>query len=72
MRALTTILLFAATTHAQVGYSSPSVISKADPEYSEEARLAKVNSSVMLSVVIGVDGVPRGLSAGGTGLRRQV
>jgi len=36
--------------------SSPSVIYKTDPQYSEEARVAKVSGTVLLQVVIGVDG----------------
>lgn len=38
------------------GTTPPSVLSKVDPEYSEEARAAKYSGSVMLSVVVGTDG----------------
>ena len=44
------------------GVSPPAVISKVDPEYSEEARKAKYSGSVMLSVVIGTDGKADGVS----------
>ena len=38
------------------GTTAPSVISKVDPEYSEEARKAKYSGSVMLSIVVNTDG----------------
>jgi TonB family protein len=38
------------------GVSAPSVVSRVDPQYPEEARRAKAQSSVMLSMVVGVDG----------------
>jgi protein TonB len=37
--------------------SAPRVLSKVDPEYSEEARAAKLDGSVLLDVVIGTDGL---------------
>jgi TonB family protein len=37
--------------------SSPSVLSKVDPEYTEEARKAKIDGAVLLSMVIGTDGL---------------
>src|ERR1700722_13625171 len=41
------------------GVTSPRVISKTDPEYSEEARILKLAGTVKLSVVVGVDGKVR-------------
>jgi protein TonB len=41
------------------GVSAPRVISDPDPEYSEEARQAKYQGTVVLWVVIGADGKPR-------------
>jgi TonB family protein len=38
------------------GTTAPSVISKVDPEYSEEARKAKYSGSVMLSIIVNTDG----------------
>ncbi len=38
------------------GTTAPSVLSKVDPEYSEEARKAKYSGSVMLSIVVNTDG----------------
>ncbi len=38
------------------GVTQPMVIHKVDPEYSEDARAAKYEGTVMLSVVIGTDG----------------
>ncbi len=38
------------------GTTPPSVITKVDPEYSEEARKAKYSGSVMLSIVVNTDG----------------
>ena len=40
------------------GISAPFVIAKAMPEYSDEARLAKLEGSVLLSLVIDADGRP--------------
>jgi TonB family protein len=39
--------------------SSPVLVSKVEPEYSEEARRAKYSGSVMLSVVIDEHGIPQ-------------
>jgi protein TonB len=39
--------------------SAPVLISKVEPEYSEEARRAKFSGSVLLSVVVDVNGIPR-------------
>lgn len=41
------------------GVSAPAVIAKTDPEYSEEARKARLTGSVMLSLIVGVDGTVR-------------
>jgi TonB family protein len=41
--------------------SAPSLLSKAEPEYSEEARRAKLEGTVRLSFVVGTDGRPRDL-----------
>lgn len=38
---------------------APFVVAKAKPAYTEEARLAKLEGSVLLSLVIGADGQPR-------------
>jgi TonB family protein len=38
------------------GITPPSVLTKVDPEYSEEARKAKYSGSVMLSIVVNTDG----------------
>ncbi len=39
--------------------TAPFVVAKTKPEYSEEARIAKLEGSVLLSVVVGADGQPR-------------
>jgi TonB family protein len=41
------------------GVSQPSVLFKVDPEYSEEARKAKYSGTVMLAVVVDVEGKAR-------------
>jgi len=41
------------------GVTSPVVISKVDPEYSEEARKAKYSGTVMLSVIVDTEGHAR-------------
>jgi len=41
------------------GVRAPSVLHKVDPEYSQEARKAKLQGTVLLSVVIGTDGAAR-------------
>ncbi len=38
------------------GTTPPAVMSKVDPDYTEEARAAKYSGSVMLSIVVGTDG----------------
>jgi TonB family protein len=37
----------------------PSLISKVEPEYTNEARKKKLSGSVLLSIIVGADGVPR-------------
>ena len=39
--------------------SAPVLISKIEPEYSEEARKAKYSGSVLLSIVVDQNGLPR-------------
>ena len=39
--------------------TAPFVVAKAKPAYTEEARLAKLEGSVLLSLVVGADGHPR-------------
>jgi periplasmic protein TonB len=39
--------------------SAPILVAKVEPEYSEEARKAKYSGTVLLSIVVGVDGLPR-------------
>jgi TonB family protein len=48
----------AATTSFRVGngVAAPILLYKKEPEYSEEARVAKISGTVVLSVVIGIDG----------------
>ena len=41
------------------GVSQPAVLYKVDPEYSEEARKAKYSGTVLLSVVVDIDGKAR-------------
>jgi len=41
------------------GIAAPFVVAKAKPEYSEEARLAKLEGGVLLSVVVDAHGQPR-------------
>jgi TonB family protein len=56
--------------HVGKGVSAPSVAQKVDPEYSEEARAARLQGTVVVEVVIGADGIPhdprvvRGLGLG--------
>jgi TonB family protein len=53
-------LFFAAILLAQSsGTRPPRVISRSEPEYSEEARRAGVNSTILLSLVVDEDGAPR-------------
>ena len=39
--------------------SAPHVVSKKEPKYSEEARIAKLECTVTLGLVVGADGVRR-------------
>lgn len=60
--------------HVGNGVTQPSVIGKTDPEYSEEARIAKMSGTVMISGVVGVDGKARDLQvvkSAGLGLDQQ-
>src|ERR1700691_3990626 len=41
------------------GVTAPVVIHKTDPEYAEEARIAKLSGNIMLSLVVGQDGKVR-------------
>ena len=41
--------------------SAPALVSKVEPEYSEEARQAKYSGSVLLSVVVDENGVPQNI-----------
>lgn len=41
--------------------TAPKVLSKVEPQYTEEARLAKYSGTAVLSVEIGADGVPRNI-----------
>jgi TonB family protein len=48
----------AATTPLRVGngVTAPVLVAKKEPEYSEEARVAKIQGTIVLSIVVGVDG----------------
>lgn len=45
--------------HPGPGVVAPFVAAKAPPEYTDEARLAKLEGGVLLSLVVGSDGQPR-------------
>ncbi len=56
------------------GVSAPSIIFKVDPEYSEEARKAKFNGSVLLALVVDSEGRARDIRVArplGLGLDRE-
>ncbi|HTA45971.1 MAG TPA: energy transducer TonB [Bryobacteraceae bacterium] len=42
--------------------TAPQVLSKIDPQYDEDARAERVQGAVLISVVVGADGVPHDLS----------
>jgi len=44
------------------GITSPKPTKRVDPEFSEEARRDKVQGTVVLSFVVGVDGIPRDIT----------
>src|SRR5271168_2105702 len=51
------VLVFAAALYAQTADDTPpSLIYRSEPEYSAEATRARVQASVMLSVIVGEDG----------------
>ncbi|SRR5579871_4022203 len=52
--------LFAVPLFAQT--TQPSLLSKVEPEYSEEARRAQVNSTATVKLIVGSDGVPKDLA----------
>jgi TonB family protein len=43
------------------GVTAPAVLSKVEPEYTEEARLAKYQGTVVVSTEIGPDGIAQGM-----------
>jgi TonB family protein len=43
------------------GVSAPRVASKQEPEYSQEARIARLQGTVTVSLVVGEDGMPRNI-----------
>jgi TonB family protein len=45
------------------GVSQPQIIEKQEPKYTEEARIAKMEGSVIVSLVVGEDGVPSNVRA---------
>jgi TonB family protein len=45
------------------GVSPPSVLSKVDPDYTEEARLARYQGTVVVSAIIGTDGLAYNMKA---------
>jgi TonB family protein len=57
------------------GVTAPTVLSKTDPEYSEEARIAKLSGAVLLNLIVGEDGKVREVHADkplGLGLDEKV
>jgi len=48
-----------AASMGAAGQSAPFVVARQKPAYTEEARLAKLEGSVLLSLVVGADGQPR-------------
>jgi len=48
------------------GITPPRVLSKIDPDYTEEARAAKVAGTVVLSLVIGADGLAKDINVVGS------
>jgi TonB family protein len=59
MRLLGFACLAAVTAVAQPGVTPPRLVSKTEPQYTEEARKAGVNSTVVLKVTVAADGVPK-------------
>jgi TonB family protein len=51
----------AAASPASSDATAPSLISKVEPDYSKEAREKKLSGNVLLSLVVGADGVPRNI-----------
>src|SRR5579862_5502547 len=45
--------------HAGNGVTRPTVVTKTDPEYAEEARIANMSATFMVSAIVGVDGKVR-------------
>jgi len=50
--------------HLGPDIAPPFVVAKAKPAYTEEARIAKLEGSVLLSLVVGADGQPRDIQVG--------
>ena len=43
------------------GVSAPSLLRKVEPEYSDEARRKNISGNILLSIIVGKDGVPRNI-----------
>jgi len=61
MRTLVLIAVVTCTLAGQSSRTPPRVTSKTEPEYSEEARKARLEGTVILMIVVGADGNPRDL-----------
>jgi protein TonB len=44
------------------GVTAPRVLAKVDPEYTQEASAAKIQGTVLLSMIVGNDGVARDIN----------
>ena len=74
MRSIALCCLALSTAGPILPQTAPSVISRTDPEYSDEARLARVQSQVVLDITVGEDGKARDIhvaTGAGFGLDEQ-
>jgi TonB family protein len=68
MRSIALCCLTLSAAGLILAQTAPTVISRADPEYSDEARLARVQSQVVLDITVGEDGKARDIQvANGAG-----
>src|SRR6185312_14214386 len=47
--------------HVGNGVTAPKLVHHVNPEYTDQARKAKLNGTVVLSLIVGTDGVPKSI-----------
>ena len=59
MRLPAALIFVCLTAFSQQSQTPPQIATKVDPQYSEEARIAKLTGTVSITLIVGEDGEPR-------------